>query len=122
METPTYEEMVEAFRARTRMDDNARWAVGLVFLLGQQKIARDRSRFLPHCVMAPARINWRAALDEGTWSSTETLMLKAAGRLSGDDVDVDLDKAMERFDNYQASVLDAMLLARHTSKVPERYR
>jgi hypothetical protein len=119
----TYEELVKMLRAKAAADQNARWAVAVVFLVGEQKTSRDRARFLPHCDVTTSQvIDWQAVLDEGTWSSTEKLMLRAAGHLAGDDVEIDLKAAMDKLDDRQSGVLDAMLLARHTATVPEQYR
>jgi hypothetical protein len=41
---------------------------------------------------------------------------------AGDDVEIDLKAAMDKLDDRQSGVLDAMLLARHTATVPEQYR
>ena len=121
-EDATYEELLRACRKMARADENARWAVSVVFLVGEQKTSRDRARFLAHCDAQSGRIDWRAVLAEGTWSSTEKLMLKAAAKLAGDGVEIDLGEVMDRLDDRQAWVVDGMLMARHTCRVPEQFR
>ncbi len=117
MPTNTHEQLLDTLVEKVRVQDSQTAASTAVFLAQQPKITRDEARFLAHCDPAAGRIDWASILEHRGWSLTEAIMLKVAAWL--DDADVSYDPAtLDRLDEHQSAVLDAMRLAHNTSTVP----
>ena len=106
--------LITAARAGT-----ASAAVPATLMTLEPRITRD-GRFLDYCDPEAATVEWPEMIENGGWSSTQLLLLKAAAFLAGArGIEINLNRAMERLDERQADILDQMLVAHHTGKLDE---
>lgn len=119
MANPTLEQVTAYYRREHQAGDRA-YSPVLVFLRGAARIAGDK-RFLGN-VKESGAIYWSDVLEEGTWSGTEEILIKAAASLfRSAEYPISLGDAARKLDEDQAELLIAMLRARMTGRVPEQY-
>ena len=90
-----------------------------VFLSGS-RLVHDH-RFTRH---ADARgIDWAAIAEDGTWSPGELLMLRTAASLfKSGGYEVSIGRAAGFLEDDDFELFTAMIQARRTAQIPERYR